>query len=238
VIDVVVIDVVVINVIVIDVVVIDVVVIDVVVIDVVVIDVIVIYVIVFMSFSLVVLWLMSVLLILLSLRSLSLKSLLSLMSLLTLFLSGPANVAVVAALCLPLADEVDVVVARLAAAHVLPLPDVVPGVSHHNAVLVCICGGLAAHPTRVVAVRTAIAPHPGALGRGVSEPNVGFPSVLGYCRLYCCVLVCVRDNGQSEIALIFATGLCIAPAALAFSQDVALGSIRILCVSTRTGCVA
>merc|ERR1712112_545462 len=194
-----------------------------------------------MSFSLVVLWLMSMLLILLSLRSLSLKSLLllmSLLSLLSLFLSGPANVAVVAALCLPLADEVDVVVDGLAATHVLPLPDVVPGVPHHNAVLVCICGGLAAHPTRVVAVRTAITPHPCALGRGVSEPNVGFPSVLGYCRLHCGVLVCVRDNGQSEIALICATGRCIAPAALAFPQDVALGSIRILCVSTRTGCVA
>ena len=57
------------------------------------------------------------------------------MSLLSLFLSGPANVASVAALCLPLADEVDVVVAGLAAAHVLPLPDIVPGVPHYNAVL-------------------------------------------------------------------------------------------------------
>jgi len=159
------------------------------------------------------------------------------MLLLSLFLSGPADVAVVAALRLPLADEVDVVVDRLAAAHVLPLPDVLPRVPNHNAVLVCVRGRLTADPTGVVAVRAAITPNPGALGCAVSEPNVSSPSVLGNCRLHCCVLVCVRDNGQSEVALICASGCCIAPAGLAFPQDIALGSIRILRVSTRAGCV-
>merc|ERR1719341_3240822 len=74
----------------------------------------------------------------LSLMSLSLMLLLSLMSLslmlsllLSLFLSSPADVVAVSALSLPLADEVDVVVDRLAAVHVLPLPDVLPRVPHH-----------------------------------------------------------------------------------------------------------
>merc|ERR1719339_798875 len=64
---------------------------------------------------------------------------LSLMLSLSLFLSSPADVVAVAALSLPLADEVDVVVDRLAAVHVLPLPDVVPRVPHHNAVLCRVC---------------------------------------------------------------------------------------------------
>merc|ERR1740128_1111028 len=172
-----------------------------------------------------------------SLMSLSLMSL-SLMLLLSLFLAGPANVVVVAALCLPLADEVDVVVDGLAAGHVLPLPDVVPGVPHHNAVLVGVGDRLGAHPPRVVAVRACIAPHPGALRGTVCEANESFPSVLGHCRLHRCVLVCRRDNSQSEVALICAAGRSIAPAALAFPQNVTLGSIRIHGVPTRAGCVA
>merc|ERR1719222_1472033 len=197
-----------------------------------------------MSLSLMLLSLMSLLSLSLSLMSLSLMSLslslmpLSLMLLLSLFLAGPAYVVVVSSLSLPLADEVDVVVDGLAAVHVLPLPDVVPRVPHHNAVLSRVCGGVVAHPTRVVAVRASIAPHPGALGGTVSEPDESFPTVLGDCRLHRCVLVCRRDNCQSEVALVCATRRCIAPAALAFPQDIALGSIRVHRVPSRTGCVA
>merc|ERR1719402_396994 len=201
-----------------------------------------------MSLLLMLLSLMS----LMSLMSLSLMSLMLLMSLslmslllmsflmllLSLFLAGPADVVVVSALCLPLADEVDVVVDRLVAVHVLPLPDVLPALPHHNAVLARVCGGMVAHPTWIVAVRASIAPHPGALGGTVSEPNESFPTVLGHNRLHRRVLVCRRDNSQSEVALVCATRRCITPAALAFPQDVALGSIRIHRVPTRTGCVA
>merc|ERR1712037_1081177 len=185
-----------------------------------------------MSLSLMLLPLMLLPLMLLSLMSLSFTLLLS------LFLPSPAGVVVVAALSLPLADKVDVVVDGLAAVHVLPLPDVVPTVPHHNAVLSRVCCGMVAHPTRVVAVRASIAPHPGALRGTVSEPNESFPTVLGDCRLHRCVLICRRDNSQSEVALICATRCCIAPAGLAFPQDIALGSIRVHRVPTRTGCVA
>jgi len=169
--------------------------------------------------------------------SLSLMSV-SLMLLLSLFLSSPSNVVVVSALGFSLADEVDVVADGLAAADVLPLPDVLPRVPKHNTVLVSICGGLVTDPARIVAVRASIAPHPGALGGTVSQPNVSSPIVLGNCSLDRCVLVCRRDNSQSQIALIFASRFCIAPAALPFPQDIALGSIRVHCVPTRTGCIA
>merc|ERR1712210_347227 len=169
----------------------------------------------FMSLAFMSLALMSLSLMLLPLMSLSLRSL-SLMLLLSLFLAGPADVVVVAALSLPLADKVDVVVDGLAAVHVLPLPDVVPTVPHHNAVLSRVCCGMVAHPTRVVAVRASIAPHPGALRGTVSEPDESFPTVLGDSRLHRCVLVCRRDNSQSEVALVCAACCCIAPAALAF----------------------
>jgi len=194
-----------------------------------------------MSLSLMSLSLMSLSLMSLSLMSLSLMSLLLmslLMLLLSLFLAGPSDVVVVSALCLPLADEVDVVVDRLAAVHVLPLPDVLPALPHHNAVLCRVCGGMVAHPTWIVAVRASIAPHPGALGGTVGEPNESFPTVLGHHRLHRRVLVCRRDNSQSEVALVCATRRCIAPAALAFPHDIALGSIRVHRVPTRTGCVA
>merc|ERR1719339_255061 len=95
----------------------------------------------------------------LSLLLMSLPFMLSL----SLFLSSPADVAAVAALSLPLADEVDVVVDRLAAVDVLPLPHVLPRVPHHNTVLCCVCGRLVTDPTRIVAVRASITPHPGAL---------------------------------------------------------------------------
>merc|ERR550519_1728439 len=201
-----------------------------------------------MSLSLMSLSLMSLLLMSLSLMSFMLLSLMSLslmslslmsflMLLLSLFLAGPADVVVVATLCLPLADEVDVVVDRLAAVHMLPLPDVVPRVSHHNAVLCRVCCGMVAHPTRVVAVGASIAPHPGALRGTVSEPDESFPTVLGDRRLHRCVLVCRRYNSQSEVALVCATRCCIAPAGLAFPQDIALGSIRVHCVPTRTGSI-
>merc|ERR1719204_1676731 len=52
-----------------------------------------------------------------------------------LLLASPANVVAVAALCLSLANKVDVVAHRLATRHVLPLAGVVPTVAHHNAVL-------------------------------------------------------------------------------------------------------
>merc|ERR1712037_807867 len=185
-----------------------------------------------MSLSLMLLPLMLLPLMLLSLMSLSFTLLLS------LFLPSPAGVVVVAALSLPLADKVDVVVDGLAAVHVLPLPDVVPTVPHHNAVLSRVCCGMVAHPTRVVAVRASIAPHPGALRGTVSEPDESLPTVLGDCRLHCCVLVRRRDNSQSEVALVCAACCCIAPAALAFPQDIALGSIRVHRVPTRTCCVA
>merc|ERR1712212_1268416 len=118
-----------------------------------------------MSLSLIVsLSLMSLsLMLLLSLMSLSLMLSLLLMSLsLSLFLSSPADVVAVAALSLPLADEVDVVVDRLATVHVLPLPHVLPRVPHHNTVLCRVCGRLVTDPTRIVAVRASITPHPGA----------------------------------------------------------------------------
>merc|ERR1719341_2644945 len=119
-----------------------------------------------MSLSLIVsLSLMSLsLMLLLSLMSLTLMLSLLLMSLsLSLFLSSPADVVAVAALSLPLADKVDVVVDRLATVHVLPLPHVLPRVPHHNTVLCCVCGRLVTDPTRIVAVRAAVTPHPGAL---------------------------------------------------------------------------
>merc|ERR1719402_67609 len=93
--------------------------------------------------SLMSLSLMSLMLLMsLSLMSLLLMSLL--MLLLSLFLAGPSDVVVVSALCLPLADEVDVVVDRLAAVHVLPLPDVIPALPHYNAVLCRVCGRMVA----------------------------------------------------------------------------------------------
>merc|ERR1719312_915904 len=98
--------------------------------------------------------LMSLSLMLLCLMLLSLMLLLLLL-LLSLFLPSPTNVVVVSALGFPLADKVDVVADSLAAADVLPLPDVLPRVPKHNAVLVSICGGLAPDPARVVAVRAS-----------------------------------------------------------------------------------
>merc|ERR1719447_2499800 len=72
--------------------------------------------------------------------------LLSLLSLLFLFLlASPANVVAVAALCLSLANKVDVVAHRLATRHVLPLAGVVPTVAHHNAVLGGVCCWVVAH---------------------------------------------------------------------------------------------
>merc|ERR1712168_1169594 len=177
---------------------------------------------------------------LLCLMLLMLMSLMLLLLLLwlSLFLPSPTNVVVVSALGFPLADKVDVVADILAAADVLPLPDVLPSVPKHNAVLVSICGWLASDPARVVAVRAPIAPHPGALRCTISEANVSSPIVLGNCCLHRCVLVCRRDNSQSQVALIFASGFCITPAALPLPQDIALGSIRIHCVATRACCIA
>jgi len=88
---------------------------------------------------------------------------LSLMLSLSLFLSSPANVVAVSALSFPLADKVDVVVDRLAAVDMLPLPHVLTRVPHHNTVLGSVCGRLVTDPTRIVAVRASITPHPGAL---------------------------------------------------------------------------
>merc|ERR1719370_614208 len=96
---------------------------------------------------------------------------------LSLFLSSPADVVAVSALSLPLADEVDVVVDRLATVHVLPLPHVLPRVPHHNTVLCCVCGRLVTDPTRIVAVRAAVTPYPSALRGTVSEANESFPTV-------------------------------------------------------------
>merc|ERR1719462_1025428 len=48
-----------------------------------------------------------------------------------LLLASPADVVAVAALCLSLANKVDVVAHRLATRHVLPLAGVVPTVAHH-----------------------------------------------------------------------------------------------------------
>merc|ERR1712168_1390072 len=111
----------------------------------------------------------------LMLMSLMLLLLLLLLLLLSLFLPSPTNVVVVSALGFPLANEVDVVADGLAATDVLPLPDVLPRVPKHNTVLVSICGGLVTDPARIVAVRASIAPHPGALGGTVSQPNVSSP---------------------------------------------------------------
>jgi len=158
---------------------------------------------------------------------------------LSLFLAGPADVVVVSALCLPLTDEVDVVAGGLAAGDVLPLTSVIPRVPHHNAVLCGVCGGVVAHPPGIVAVRASITPHPGALRGAVSEADESFPTcLLGDCRLHRCVLVCRRDDSQSEVALVCATRRCIAPAALAFPHDIALSSIAIHRVPSRAGCVA
>ena len=77
--------------------------------------------------------LMSLSLMLLCLMLMSLMLLL--LMLLSLFLPSPTNVVVVSALGFPLADKVDVVADSLAAADVLPLPDVLPRVPKHNAVL-------------------------------------------------------------------------------------------------------
>jgi len=108
--------------------------------------------------------------------SLSLMSL-SLMMSLSLFLSSPANVVAVSALSFPLADKVDVVVDRLAAVDMLPLPHVLTRVPHHNTVLGCVCGRLVTDPTRIVAVRASITPHPGSLRGTVSESNESFPII-------------------------------------------------------------
>merc|ERR1711973_136196 len=66
-----------------------------------------------------------------------------------LLLASPANVVAVAALCLSLANKVDVVAHRLATRHVLPLAGVVPTVAHHNAVLGGVCCWVVAHPARI-----------------------------------------------------------------------------------------
>merc|ERR1719204_2844796 len=68
-------------------------------------------------------------------------------------------VVAVAALCLSLANKVDVVAHRLATRHVLPLAGVVPTVAHHNAVLGGVCCWVVAHPARIVTVRASIAPN-------------------------------------------------------------------------------
>jgi len=95
----------------------------------------------------------------------------------SLFLSSPANVVAVSALSFPLADKVDVVVDRLAAVDMLPLPHVLTRVPHHNTVLGCVCGRLVTDPTRIVAVRASITPHPGSLRGTVSESNESFPII-------------------------------------------------------------
>merc|ERR1712013_812619 len=97
-----------------------------------------------------------------------------------------ADVVVVAALCLPLANKVDVVAHRLATRHVLPLAGVVPTVAHHNAVLGGVCCWVVAHPARIVTVRASIAPNPRALGGAVSKSNERL-ATCSYCCLNCCV---------------------------------------------------
>jgi len=154
------------------------------------------------------------------------------------FFASPANVVAVTALRLPLTDEVDVVADGFAARDVLPLANVVPTVPHNNTVLGRVGRRMVAHPAGIVAVRTSITPHPGALRGTVSESDISSSSVLGYSSLNGCVLVRCCDNGQSQVALVCATGCCVAPTRLAFPQDIALGSIRIHCVTTRTGGIA
>merc|ERR1719318_160378 len=153
-----------------------------------------------------------------------------------LLLASPADVVAVAALCLPLANEVDVVAHRLATRHVLPLAGVVPTVAHHNAVLGGVCCWVVAHPARIVTVRASIAPNPRALGGAVSKSNERL-ATCSYCCLNCCVLVCCRDNSQPQVAFVRATGRCIAPTGLTFPQNVAFCSVGVLRIPTRTCCI-
>merc|ERR1711973_342511 len=153
-----------------------------------------------------------------------------------LLLASPANVVAVAALCLSLANKVDVVAHRLATRHVLPLAGVVPTVAHHNAVLGGVCCWVVAHPARIVTVRASIAPNPRALGGAVSKSNECL-ATCSYCCLNCCVLVCGRDNCQPQVAFVRATGRRIAPTGLTFPQNVAFSSVGVLRIPTRTCCI-
>jgi len=153
-----------------------------------------------------------------------------------LLLASPADVVAVAALCLPLANKVDVVAHRLATRHVLPLAGVVPTVAHHNAVLGGVCCWVVAHPARIVTVRASIAPNPSALGSAVSKSNECL-ATCSYCCLNCCVLVCCRDNCQPQVAFVRATGRRIAPTGLTFPQNVAFCSVGVLRIPTRTCCI-
>merc|ERR1719204_1990255 len=154
----------------------------------------------------------------------------------SLLLASPANVVAVAALCLSLANKVDVVAHRLATRHVLPLAGVVPTVAHHNAVLGDVCCWVVAHPARIVTVRASIAPNPSALGSAVSKSNECL-ATCSYCCLNCCVLVCGRDNCQPQVAFVRATGRRIAPTGLTFPQNVAFSSVGVLRIPTRTCCI-
>merc|ERR1719447_2654626 len=153
-----------------------------------------------------------------------------------LLLASPANVVAVAALCLSLANKVDVVAHRLATRHVLPLAGVVPTVAHHNAVLGGVCCWVVAHQARIVTVRASIAPNPSALGSAVSKSNECL-ATCSYCCLNCCVLVCGRDNCQPQVAFVRATGRRIAPTGLTFPQNVAFCSVGVLRIPTRTCCI-
>merc|ERR1711872_81547 len=153
-----------------------------------------------------------------------------------LLLASPANVVAVAALCLSLANKVDVVAHRLATRHVLPLAGVVPTVAHHNAVLGGVRCWVVAHPARIVSVRASIAPNPSALGSAVSKSNECL-ATCSYCCLNCCVLVCGRDNCQPQVAFVRATGRRIAPTGLTFPQNVAFSSVGVLRIPTRTCCI-
>lgn len=154
----------------------------------------------------------------------------------SLLLASPANVVAVAALCLPLANKVDIVAHRLATRHVLPLAGVVPTVAHHNAVLGGVCCWLVAHPARIVTVGASIAPNPRALGGAVSKSNERL-ATCSYCCLNCCVLVCCRDNSQPQVTFVRATGRRIAPTGLTFPQNIAFCSVGVLCIPTRTCCI-
>merc|ERR1719234_271682 len=85
--------------------------------------------------------------------------------LLSLMLSLSYDVDVVDAVVVADVIVVDyvVVIDRLAAVDMLPLPHVLTSVPHHNTVLGSVCGRLVTDPTRIVAVRASISPHPGAL---------------------------------------------------------------------------
>merc|ERR1711872_899882 len=134
-----------------------------------------------------------------------------------LLLASPANVVAVAALCLSLANKVDVV-------------------AHRNAVLGGVCCWVVAHPARIVTVRASIAPNPRALGGAVSKSNERL-ATCSYCCLNCCVLVCGRDNCQPQVAFVRATGRRIAPTGLTFPQNVAFSSVGVLRIPTRTCCI-